>query len=122
MSPALWRTLVRALGGVFLLLGLLFVGLPGPASRLFGIPAEDGTALAYVRAIGLRDLALALYLLWLAPSGARTVLAASLVIPAGDLVLVLAGSGLSTPLPLALHALSGLVLAALAFTFPRSPG
>jgi len=120
-GSAIWLGLVRALALVLGGLGLLFLFLPEPASALFGIATQEETALAYVRGLGLRDIALCLYLLLLARrpgSGLRPVLAASLVIPAGDLVLVLAASGLSAPLPLALHAASGICLAALAF-WPR---
>lgn len=116
-SPPLWTVLVRALGAAFGLLGLVIIAVPRPASILFGIAAEGEAALAYVRALGFRDLALSLYLLVLPGTSlraSRRLLGLSAVIPAGDFALVLAESGFSTLLPLLLHAASGIVLLILA--------
>lgn len=109
--------LVRALGAAFGLLGLVFIALPRPASSLFGIAAEGGAALAYVRALGFRDVALCLYLLALSGASlraSRLLLGLSAVIPAGDFALVLAVSRFSALGPLVLHAASGIVLLILA--------
>jgi hypothetical protein len=99
-----------ALGLVFLGLGLLFVLAPRLGAALFGVPAPEGPSLAYLPAIGLRDLAFGLYLLILARTAeARTlglILGATILIPAGDLVIVatIHGGGSAHLLP---HALSG---------------
>jgi hypothetical protein len=115
-----WLVLLLALA--FLAIGILFVAGPRPAAILFGIPAE-GPAEPYIRAIGFRDLALALYLAGLTLLATRravaTVLGASVLIPVCDLVLVMLTTGLSSPGSLALHAAGGIVLAALALWMRR---
>ena len=114
---------VLAMAGVFLAIAALFVAAPALGAAVFGIPAPDGAGLAYVRAVGLRDLALALYLIGLALFSSRravgVVLAATVVIPAGDLLLVLAWEGLSSPGHLLLHGLSGACCAAVALWLLR---
>jgi len=106
----------------FLAIGVLFIAVPRPAALLFGIPAGS-EAEPYIRAIGFRDLALALYLAGLTLFSTRravaTVLGASVLIPICDLALVMLTSGLSSPGSLALHATGGAVLAALAFWMRR---
>ena len=90
-EPSTW--FVFALSGVFVLLGLLFVLAPRAGAALFGIAAPEGPGLSYVSAIGLRDLAFGAYLAALArlathrPVG--TVLGLTVLIPAGDVALVL---------------------------------
>jgi hypothetical protein len=124
-GAAAW--VVLAMAGVFLAIAALFVAAPALGAAVFGIPAPDGAGLAYVRAVGLRDLALALYLLGLARFSSRravgVVLAATVVIPAGDMLLVLAREGLSSPGHLLLHGLSGACCAAVALLLLRpEPG
>jgi len=113
-APSTW--LVLALSGVFILLGLLFLFAPRAGAALFGIQAPDGPGLAYVTAIGLRDLAFGLYLLALSRlSTARAigvVLGLTVLIPAGDVVLVWSARGLEAPGHLMLHVGSGIVMAA----------
>jgi hypothetical protein len=93
-----WAAL--ALGIAFLILGVAFAAAPRFGAWLFGIEAEPGTTLAYVRAIGFRDVALAFYIFGLIAFGTRralsVVLAASLVNPACDIALVLSVSGWSS--------------------------
>jgi hypothetical protein len=100
------RLALLLLSGLFFGLGGLFLALPGTGAALFGLPSREPHALFFVRAISLRDLALAAYLLWLTLAGERRalsiVLAATLVIPAGDLGL-LAFAGTGTPLHYLLH-------------------
>jgi hypothetical protein len=115
-SPNLWRLLTTSVALVLGLLGVFFVLAPNLASSLFGIYVPELAELAYVRALGIRDVALCLFILALLPisgKATRRVLAASALIPAGDIVLVLNESGLSAPLPLLLHATSGAILLAL---------
>ena len=114
---------VLGMAAVFLLIAALFLAAPALGVAVFGIPAPDGAGLAYVRAVGLRDLALGLYLLGLARFSSRravgVVLGATVVIPAGDMLLVLARQGLSSPGHLLLHALSGGCCAAVALWLLR---
>ncbi len=76
-----------------------------------------------MRAVGLRDLALALYLLGLACFSSRRavgiVLGATVVVPVGDVLLVLAREGVSSPGHLLLHGLSGACCAAVALWLLR---
>jgi hypothetical protein len=118
---------VCLLSSVFLALGGLFVAAPMPAAEFFGLPTRDPAPIFYVRAIGFRDLALAVYLLGLALSGQRRalaiVLAGTLIIPIGDLAL-LASSGAGRPIHYLLHGASLLCFAGLALwsrPAPRAP-
>lgn len=120
-GSGLWKVLAAALAIALGALGLLLIIFPAVGSILFGIPADNSEALSYVRALGFRDIALCLWLLALSrrsPPAARLLLGFGVVIPAGDLVLVLLERGLAAPLPLALHAMSGLCLLLLA-AWPR---
>jgi hypothetical protein len=112
-EPSTW--LVLALSAVFVALGVLFVAAPSMGAAVFGIPATETATLAYVDAIGLRDLAFGLYLFALARMSTRrvvgVVLGLTTVIPIGDLVIVSAMRGLSAPGHLLLHAASGAVMA-----------
>jgi Domain of unknown function (DUF4267) len=111
-TPAAW--VVLGMAGVFLLLGLAFIADAELGAAIFGIPAAEATGRSYVRALGLRDLALGLYLIGLTWFASRRavgiVLGATLVIPAGDLLLILTQAGLSSPSHLLLHGLSALIL------------
>jgi hypothetical protein len=113
-EPSTW--LVLALAGVFVLLGLLFVFGPRTGAALFGIAAPEGPGLSYVSAIGLRDLAFGAYLAALSRLSTRravgTVLGLTVLIPAGDVILVFLERGFESPKHLLLHAGSGLVMAA----------
>ncbi len=113
-APSTW--LVLALSGVFVLLGFLFIVAPRTGAALFGIPAPEGSGLSYVSAIGLRDLAFGAYLAALSRLSTRravgTVLGLTVLIPAGDVILVFLERGFESPEHLLLHAGSGLVMAA----------
>lgn len=110
-APSLWAVL--GLAAVFAGLGGLFITAPALGAAIFGIPAPGGLGDAYLRAIGLRDAALALYLAGLAWAATRRavclVLGASTVIPFGDIALVLA-AGTAAWWQIALHGLSAAVL------------
>src|SRR3954470_23332498 len=109
---------VLGLSMAFLLIGALFILAPRWGAALFGIPAPEDRGLAYVRAIGFRDLALALYIAGLTLFSSRralsTVLALTVLIPVGDVALVASMMGLSSPGRLALHGVSALCFALLA--------
>ncbi len=112
-EPRTW--LVLALSGVFIALGLLFVFAPRAGAALFGIAAPEGPGLSYVSAIGLRDLAFGSYLAALSRLSTRrtlgVVLGLTVLIPAGDVILVFLERGFDSPKHLLLHAVSGLVMA-----------
>ena len=116
-EPSTWLVLV--LSAVFVLLGLLFIFAPRAGAALFGIAAPEGSGLSYVSAIGLRDLAFGAYLAALSRLSTRratgTVLGLTVLIPAGDVILVFLERGFESPMHLLLHAGSGLVMAAVAF-------
>jgi hypothetical protein len=107
------------------LMGLALIGIgagalvaPRLASQQFGIVLEDPRALAFIRALGARDLAIGILLLLLAGAGRRELLAwamaASALIALVDYAVVsAAGAGRTAR---ALHAIGGItmLLAALA--------
>ena len=71
-------------------IGALGVAFPKPVSRAFGVAAEDDSALAYVRATSVRDVAIGAMLLAAAARGKRGPLqvaaAAGAAISIGDLL------------------------------------
>jgi len=122
--PGKARTIVVLLfASIFAILGSLFVAFPRPAATFYGNAATDPDALFYVRVIGLRDLALSAYLAGLAMAGQRQalliILYATLLIPAGDLFLLVA-SGSATMVHYALHGISLLCFAVLAWWHHRA--
>jgi len=120
--PARLKWPVFLLSALFLLLGGLCLLAPTSAASFYGLESDDPSALFYVRAIGLRDAALALYLFGLALAGLRRALAVvalgTLIIPAGDMAL-LAISGAGEPVHYLLHAASFLCFAVLAWVSAR---
>ena len=98
MSP------LARLGTIGLAVGLLGLGigalaLPEWSAQTYGVPAEQST---WVQATGMRDLVLGLVLLALLPSPAalRRVLPLVIVLPLGDVALVLlAGQPLAATAP-----------------------
>jgi hypothetical protein len=115
--------MVLAMAGVFLVIAVLFAASPVLGSAVFGIPVTEEGGLFYVRALALRDGALGLYLLGLLRFSTRRavgiVLAITVVIPVGDLLLVLDQEGLSSPEHLLLHGISGAGCAMVAFWLLR---
>ena len=111
------RLTIGGVALVFFLLAGLFILAPAKGAAFFGMATTDRTALLFVRAVGFRDLALAIYLLALACVGdARPLailLAGTIVIPAGDLVL-LANAGAGSTVHRLLHAGSLVLFAGLA--------
>ena len=115
--------MAHGLGAVFGCIGICFIAAPRLGATIFGIEAEDPLTLAYVRAIGFRDIALSLYIVGLAIFGSRRalsfVLGASLVIPACDIGLVLSVAGWSATPQLLIH-IAGAAALALVSLFLRS--
>ena len=112
-DAATWILLAPALGLV--LLGVVLIVAPETGAAIFGLPAPDGLARGYLPALGIRDIAFGTYVLALAAlSGRRAVgivLLVTVLIPAGDIALLLAERGLfgpeASPLHLLVHAASG---------------
>jgi hypothetical protein len=119
-EPAAWAVLLLA--ALFLAIAGLFVLRPADGAALFGIALEAPGEAFYVRAVGFRDLALAVYLAGLTLAGERkglvVLLWATPVIPAGDMLL-LASAGAAAPYYL-LHLGSMACFAALAWWVRRS--
>ncbi|MDQ0840276.1 DUF4267 domain-containing protein [Sphingomonas faeni] len=90
--PVALATVLLVCAAAFFLLGALFMLAPATGGRVYGFSAETEPALLYVRAIGLRDLALASYIAGLTVGRHRRALAILLtlttMIPAGDLFLL----------------------------------
>jgi Domain of unknown function (DUF4267) len=118
-----WIVLAPAVGLV--LIGALFVISPQFGAAIFGVPAAPGSE-PYLIAIGLRDVAFGLYVLALAVWSTRRavglVLAITVLIPVGDIWIVAAERGWSSPMHLLLHAVSGTYMAAAAWWTLRDPG
>jgi hypothetical protein len=91
-------------------LGIVFIAAPRWGAAIFGLPPPEGAALAYIPVIGLRDLAFAGYLLGLLWRGDRNaatlVLAVTLLIPLGDIAILLAVRGAGAGWHLLPHAVS----------------
>ena len=98
-------------------LGLFFVCAPEQAAGLFGIPTALPDGHGHVRAVGLRDIALAGYLalltLFASARAVLVVLLVTLIIPVGDLVLVAGATG-GEARQMVLHLASAMLFAGLA--------
>jgi len=101
-------SIVAGLAGFALFtIGVGALAAPGISSVQYGLPATDRTALALVRAIGARDLALGTLILLLLAGRNRSalghVLAVSMIAALGDAVAVKTGRSDARPRNLALH-------------------
>ncbi|OWK27873.1 DUF4267 domain-containing protein [Sphingomonas mucosissima] len=105
---------ITLLACVFAGLGVLFVLAPVPAASFYGIDPESSSGLFYVRAVGFRDLGLASYLFGLTLAqqfrALSIVMLSTLIIPAGDILLLAASDG-AQPIHYLLHAASFLCFA-----------
>ena len=111
----LWLVLVRLVGTVLLVLGVVILLFPALGAPLFAMADVDASDVVYLRAISFRDIAVGLMLLALSGisiKGTVAACAALAVVPAGDLVLV--GWNDGGVLALLPHGLSLLALAVLA--------
>ncbi|WP_018261200.1 DUF4267 domain-containing protein [Methylobacterium sp. WSM2598] len=110
-GPSFWAVL--GLAAVFLCLSGLFIAAPTAGASIFGIPAPGNVSDAYLRAIGFRDAALALYLAGLVCFSSRRavgiVLSATVLIPVCDVALVLS-VGTAAWWQIGLHAISATIL------------
>jgi Domain of unknown function (DUF4267) len=115
-DAAAWPALAPALALVAL--GVVFIAAPGWGAAVFGLPAPEGSAAAWIGVVGLRDLAFGGYVLVLALFSTRRavglVLGTTALIPLGDTAVLLAVRGFSAPGHLLLHLASACVMAAAA--------
>ena len=99
-------------------LGVVFVAAPGLGAAIFGLPAPEGDGAAWIAVVGLRDLAFVGYVFALALLSTRRavglVLGVTALIPIGDVLVLLAVRGFSSPGHLLLHLASAVVMAAAA--------
>lgn len=103
----------------------LFIASPQTGAAVFGLPAPEGYGAAWVAVVGLRDLAFGGYVLALALLSTRhavgLVLGTTVLIPLGDMLVLLAVRGFSSPGQLLLHlASAGLMAAAAAWLLRRA--
>lgn len=115
--PTSSRSLATVAGGLALTLcclGACFVVSPRTGARLYGLP-ERQADVAYVRALGFRDLGLAAALMSAGASARaiRAVAVGGAVIPMLDILLVAQARGRGATGAVALHALSAVALVAL---------
>ena len=105
-------------------LGVVFIVSPRTGAAVFGLPAPEGHGTAWVAVVGLRDLAFGGYVLALALFSTRhavaLVLGTTVLIPLGDVLVLLAVRGFSSPGHLLLHLASGGVMAAAAWLLRRA--
>lgn len=111
--------IVLALALVFAGLAFAFWAWPAGGAALFGLVAETEGARAYLRAVAIRDLALAGYMIALLRLSTRRALAVltavTVVIPVCDLALLAIETGGLTLFHALVHGASALVFAALSW-------
>ena len=122
-SLGTWIVLAPAIG--LLALGIVLIVSPRLGAAIFGVPT-DGSGLRYVAALGVRDIAFGLYVAALALFASHRsvglVLALTVLIPIGDIAILLMERGLSAPGHLLLHGLSGLYMAGASLWTLRGSG
>jgi hypothetical protein len=111
-----WPALLLAAG--LMALGAVFIIWPRLGAAIFGLPAPDGPAVAWLAVVGVRDLVFGSYVIGLALLASRhalgLVLALTALIPVSDIFILLAVTGLASPMQLLLHLASAAAVAATA--------
>jgi hypothetical protein len=116
---------VMIIGISLVLVGVTAIVAPMFASAMYGVAVVDGTAQTYVRAAGIRDVAIGCWLLALSVVGAGqrvlgiSVMAAALI-PAGDAIIVWVAAGKHSAAALTLHGSSAIIFVALGFWLLRT--
>jgi hypothetical protein len=117
-SAKAFRVAIILLSAIFLILAIVFLISPTTGAQIYGLPTNAPDAVLFVRAIAMRDLALAGYLAGLTFGGCRRaltiLLAMTTIIPLGDLCL-LASFRAGNLVHYLLHGSSLLCFAGLAF-------
>jgi hypothetical protein len=100
-------SLARLVALAFCALGVGALFAPKPSSRGYGLPSDDPTALALIRAMGARDLALGLVVAALARkesrAGLTSTIAVSALVAAADFSLVVPNETVEAQRALVLH-------------------
>jgi hypothetical protein len=121
-QPIFWALLALSL--LFAAFGVGLLAAPAVGADVFGFPAQGAAAQLYVRAIAFRDIALAAYLagqtLFASRRAVMIVALATLVIPIGDMLLLLATPGADRS-RIALHLASAACFASIALSLRRTP-
>jgi hypothetical protein len=109
----------------FLALGAGSLVAPQALAENYGLPIDDATGTAYVRALGMRDAVLGLVLLTFLVRGDRRALATSValssLVGASDFAIVATRRGGQAPLSLAIHGTGTLGLLAIWAMLRRTP-
>lgn len=99
-------------------LGGIFIAAPELGAAIFGLPSPEGNAAAWIAVVGLRDLAFGGYVIALALLSTRravgVVLGVTALIPLGDVLVLLAVRGFSSPGHLLLHLASAAAMSVVA--------
>ena len=110
---ALGMALLLALG--IIAIGMLYLASPMTATRSFGLPLPgNGANLAWwLRLKGVRDivsgLAVLAFMMWGAPGAVGIILLVEAIIPASDMLLILAAKG-STKRAFCMHGLTAVIM------------
>jgi hypothetical protein len=109
----------------FLGLGAGSLVAPAALAQNYGLPVDDATGIAYVRALGMRDAVLGLVLLTFLVRGDRRALATSVglssLVGASDFTIVATRRGFQAPLSLAIHGTGTLGLLGIWALLRRTP-
>jgi hypothetical protein len=96
-------------------IGIQYIVSPLTATRSFGLPLpENGTNIVWwLRLKGARDivsgLAVLAFMMWGAPGGVGLILLVEAIIPAGDMLLILAAKG-SSKSAFGIHGLTAVLM------------
>jgi hypothetical protein len=96
-------------------IGTQYIASPTTATRSFGLPLpEGGTNIAWwLRLKGVRDIVSGLtvlaFMAWGGPRGVGLILLVAAIIPAGDMLLILAAKG-STKSAFGMHGLTAVLM------------
>ena len=107
----------------FVSLGIGSYVAPRTLAENYGLPVSDGTGVAYLRAVGTRDLVLGLLVARFLRSrerpALRATIAVSILVAVSDFCVVAAVRGLHAKAPLAIHGSGVLGLAAISALLAR---
>jgi hypothetical protein len=112
-GPDIWPAL--ALAVALMTLGGVFILAPELGATIFGLAAPEGSAAAWLAVVGLRDLVFGGYVFALALLSTRravgVVLGMTTLIPLGDILVLIAIRGVTSPGHLLVHLASACAVA-----------
>ncbi len=115
-DPGVWPALAVAVA--LMALGSAFILAPPVGAAIFGLQVPAGPGAAWLAVVGLRDLVFGGYVFALALLSSRrsvgVVLGTTALIPLGDILILLAVEGVTSPGHLLLHLVSACAVAATA--------